>query len=242
MLAYRVTDSLGDVFTNVSRHAVTAFEQLHAVPKGKMIAVLNGIDSGKFYPDMELREVCRENLKLRDKQVLIAVGRLYESKDYPSLINAFYDVKQKNKNTKLLIVGDGPLREMLKNMVLGLGLENDVEFLGVRHDIPTLLRAADIFVLSSAWEGFALVVGEAMATEKVVVATDCGGVKEVLGDTGFLVPVNDAGALAEGLQQALSLEHAQAASLGSAARQRIIQNNSIHETVNRWLEIYKCGV
>lgn len=239
MLAYRLTDSLGDVFTNVSQHAVLAFEMLHAVPKGKMIAVLNGIDSQKFYPDAERRQLYREKLGFGDKQILMAVGRLYESKDYPNLINAFFNVRENNANTRLVIVGDGPLREALHNMVIDLGLANHVEFLGVRHDIPDLLRAADVFVLSSAWEGFALVVGEAMATERVVVATDCGGVKEVLGDAGFLVPASDVTSLSQGLHKALSLEYAQTNKLGDAARKRIIQNNSIHRVIDRWLEIYR---
>ncbi|MEA9990737.1 glycosyltransferase [Pseudomonas sp. RTS1] len=238
MLAYRLTNPLGDVFTNVSQHAVCAFEKRHAVPKGKMIPVLNGIDSRKFYPDAERRQIYRNKFGFGEKQILIAVGRLYESKDYPNLINAFLDVREKNANTKLIIVGDGPLRETLNNMVVGLGLADHVEFLGVRHDIPDLLRAADVFVLSSAWEGFALVVGEAMATEKVVVATDCGGVREVLGDDGFLVPTSDVFALSRGVHRALSLEHTQATRLGIAARKRIIQNNSIESAIERWLDIY----
>lgn len=238
MLAYRLTDSLGDVFTNVSQHAVLAFEKLHAVPKDKMIAVLNGIDSQKFYPDAERRQIYRNKMGFGEKKILIAVGRLFESKDYPNLINAFSVIKEKDANTKLIVVGDGPLRETLHDMVVKLGLAGHVEFLGVRHDIPDLLRAADVFVLSSAWEGFALVVGEAMATERVVVATDCGGVREVLGDAGFLVPTSDVLALSQGMQRALSLDHTQATMLGVAARKRIIQNNSIHSTIDRWLDIY----
>ncbi len=100
------------------------------------------------------------------------------------------------------------------------------------------MRAADVFVLSSAWEGFGLVVAEAMATEKVVVVTDSGGVKEVVGDCGLLVPPQNSEALADALETALNMPPDKAKALGEKARLRIVENFNLESVVARWLEIY----
>lgn len=239
MLAYRLTDFLADVSTNVSREAVEAFEAKGAVPRGKMLAVLNGIDCEVFSPDPQSGLEIRRSFAVdRDTRVFIAVGRLFEAKDYPNLLNAFAQVLASLPQSCLWIVGDGPLRNELETMAATLGLGEHVNFLGVRHDIPVLLRAADVFVLSSAWEGFGLVVAEAMATETTVVATNCGGVREVAGGIGYLVEPRDSKALACAMIDAANLSTAEAQNLGRKARQRIVKQFSLHQTVDRWLEIY----
>src|SRR5690625_8036008 len=101
-----------------------------------------------------------------------------------------------------------------------LQIEEHVSFLGVYNEMPALMSATDIFVLSSLWEGFGLVVAEAMACERVVVATDSGGVKEVLGDCGFLVSQSETDLLATGIEQALNLDEAEKSELGKRARDR----------------------
>jgi len=126
----------------------------------------------------------------------------------------------------------------LEQQAAGLGVLGHVTFLGIRSDVPALLAAADVFVLPSAWEGFGLVVGEAMACERVVVATDCGGVRELLGDCGLLVPPRDPGALASALTRALALTPAEAAAMGARARRRIVDHFSLESAVERWLAIY----
>lgn len=239
MLAYRLTDALADVSTNVSREAVEAFEAKGAVPRGRMLTVLNGIDSDVFSPDIQSGLEVRQLFSVdRDSKIFIAVGRLFEAKDYPNLLAAFSAVSDSFPNSRLWIVGDGPLRVELENMSVGLGLAERVRFLGVRHDIPALLRAADVFVLSSAWEGFGLVVAEAMATGMPVVATDCGGVREVVGDSGYLVPPCDSTALGKAMLEAAELSAEQIEALGRTARQRIVERFSLDRTVDRWLEIY----
>ncbi len=80
-----------------------------------------------------------------------------------------------------------------------------IVLLGKRSDIPELLNQADYFVLSSRHEGLPTVVIEAMACETFVVATDCGGSAEILGETGVLVPIQNSEALAKGLEQAMKL-------------------------------------
>ena len=106
------------------------------------------------------------------------------------------------------------------------------QFLGIRDDITRLMAAADVFVPSSVGEGFGLVVAEAMATECVVVATDSGGVREVLGDAGFLVPGRRS--IATALSTAVSLSQAEAMELGRAARRRVVDTYSFDRAMEKW--------
>ena len=240
MYAYRLTDFLADIFTNVSKEAVDAFEAKGAAPPGRMLVVYNGIDTQKFSPDSAERESLRNRFAVGSDKIILAVGRLSKPKDYPNLVNAFKNISRKAENIKLWIIGDGPLRESIESLVAELDLRERIMFLGTLHenDIPNFMCAADVFVLSSAWEGFGLVVAEAMATEKVVVATKSGGVKEVVGNCGFLVPPQNSEALAYALEKALCMPPERAKILGEKARQRIIEKFSLDSAVDRWLEIY----
>lgn len=241
MFAYRLRDFLADNFTNVSKEAVESFEAKGAAPHGRMLVVSNYIDTQRFSPNCLIRESVRYRFKVVSDKIILAVGRLVESKDYPNLLNAFGKIGRRSENVKLWIIGDGPLRESLESQAAKFGLGEQVMFLGVRHDIPDLMRAADVFILSSAWEGFGLVVAEAMATEKVVVATNSGGVKEVVGECGLLVTPQNSEALAHALEKALNMPPEQAKVLGKKARQRIIENFSIDNAVKKWIEIYSAA-
>lgn len=241
MWAYRLTGRLADLSTNVSAKAVAAFEAKGAVRRGAMIVVSNGIDTDRFRPLADagagrtLRD--RAGLDPADKLVL-AVGRLEVQKDYPNLLEAFARVRRDGVDARLWIAGGGPLQAGLTRAAADLGVLDRIDFLGVRPDVPALFDAADVFVLPSAWEGFSLVVGEAMACGKVVVATDCGAVRELLGDCGFLVPPRDPAALASALSRALSVPPEDASAMGARARQRIVSHFSLECAVEDWLSIY----
>lgn len=242
MLAYRWTDRLADLSTNVSEEAVRAFEAQGAVQPGRMRAVYNGIDTAFFAYEDASRIRLRAELGVKDDQpVLLAVGRLWEPKDYPNLLRAFARLSNAADGPRLVIVGDGPLRAELAALAESLGVAPQVSFLGVRDDVPALMSACDVFVLSSAWEGFGLVVAEAMACERVVVATDSGGVREVVGDTGWLVPPRDAEALAGALADALALSPAERARYGELARARVVSRYSIDATASRYLALFEAN-
>lgn len=238
MLTYRLTHSFADVFTNVSHEAVAVFEKKKAAPMGEMIATLNGIDTDYFQFVSSERFSLRHKYGLGHKKVFIGIGRFHEAKDYPNLLEAFSNLLEKESNAYLLIIGDGALRSDIEQLVIDKKLSESVTLLGIRHDIPYLLSAADIFVLPSAWEGFGLVVAEAMACERIVVATDSGGVAEVLGGDGFLVSPKNSDALAAAMHKAVLLNDDEAKALGKAARQRIIEKYSLDSVVDNWLKIY----
>jgi glycosyltransferase involved in cell wall biosynthesis len=238
VFAYRITDSLADMSTNVSQEAVDVYVAKGAVKSGRMVSIVNGININRFLFDDDARKDLRNQLNRNNKKIILAVGRLHTQKDYSSLLHAVALLAKKKQDFKVFIVGDGPLKEELLLLMNNLGVSEFVEFLGVRRDIPALMSATDLFVLSSAWEGFGLVVAEAMACERVIVATDCGGVNEVVGTDGFLVQPKNSILLAEALNKALELSKEESIKIGEAARQRIIKNFSLDANVDNYLKLY----
>jgi glycosyltransferase involved in cell wall biosynthesis len=239
-LAYRLTARLSNVFTNVSEEAVRAYVAHGAVKPGVMLTVHNGISTRDFRRNREAATRVRASLGIDpDTSLIVAVGRLVREKDYPNLLHALSGIRDANHRHMVLIVGDGPLMEDLRAMVQRLSLCERVRLLGLRRDVVELLSAADVFVLSSAEEGFPMVVGEAMACECMVVATDCGGVREFIGETGLIAPAHDSAALGQRLREALALSVEERGRYGRAARTRIERLYSLDATIDKWLSIYR---
>lgn len=237
-LALRLTDALADISTNVSHEAVDAFVASGAVPAGRMIAIHNGIDLQRYRRVPGARTQVRVEFGIDPPtRLLFAAGRLDWSKDYPNLLQALALLGD-TIDYQLLVAGDGPHREDLAQLTRTLGLEARVRFLGIRRDIPRLMSAADVFVLPSLGEAFGLVVAEAMACGCVVVATDAGGVREVLGPAGMLVPTRDPAALAQALRAAFALDPAEAAAMGATARQRVVECFSFESEIAAWMALY----
>ena len=233
MIAYRLTNHLSDVNTNVSQEATEALINKGAFSKKDVITVYNGIDLRKF-------EKNHDSINLNNNILnLISVGRFNDQKDYPNLINAFAILKKHSDDIKLNIVGDGELRPQIEALVTELKLDEDITLLGRRSDISELLNAADIFVMASKFEGFGLVVAEAMACECYVVATDSGGVAEVMGDTGKLVPIKNSLALANAMKEALELTVVDRIQNNKKARARVEQLFSLEASVQKWLGLYE---
>ncbi|MFZ7337159.1 glycosyltransferase [Comamonas jiangduensis] len=240
MLAYRLTDNFADITTNVSQEAVANYIKIRAAPQNKIKCVYNGIDTEKFKSNLEYRNITRNNLFIDEKIVFLAVGRLTEAKDYPNLLIAFRKfLKEKKINSyHLLIIGDGEKYREIIELIEHLNLTKNVTLLGIRDDVDKIMNSADYFVLSSAWEGFGLVVAEAMATEKIVIATDSGGVAEVLNGHGFLVKPKDSDALCNAMIEASLLDKYQKKNIENNARTHIIKNFSIDSISKQWIDIY----
>lgn len=240
MLAYRVTDRLADITTNVSEEAVRCFIERNAVEPHRIVAVHNGIDCDRFAFNAEARRRLRSEFGVQEStQVLLAVGRFSEQKDYANLLAAFATVSAARGDCLLWIAGSGEQQQQYVQRARDLGIADRVRFLGIRRDIPFLMSASDIFVLSSAWEGLPLVIGEAMACERIVVSTDAGGIGEWLGNTGYVVPTRNSTALSEALLQALDMHEEARSAQGRAARERVLQRYSLATIVSRWLAIYQ---
>lgn len=238
LIAYRLTDLLTDINTNVSDAAVLSYIEKGAVRKGNMVTVVNGVDTSKFYFDRSVRDTMRSDLLIRDKKVILAVGRLSTPKDYPNLIYAISILKMYRDDFIVLIAGDGPLKEDLINLIKDLSLEDSIRLLGVRNDIKNLMQASDVYVMSSRWEGLPMVLLEAMACERMVVATDCGGIKDLIHDIGTIVPIKDSEALAKALNAALQMSERQRSIIGCRAREHVVRNYSLQSNVEQYLDLY----
>ena len=238
-LAYRVTDRWCALTTHVSDAGRMAMVASGAVPDGRVIVMPNGIDTSRFRPDQASREQTRRNLGLGpDDRLVLNVGRLVPEKDQAMLIEAFCEVSRDLPKARLMIAGDGPLRDALAHQVARHGLNHVVLLAGARNDIPELLHAADVFVLSSRIEGMPLVVGEALASGLPVVATAAAGVAELAGDTATLTPTENPQALASALRNAIaSLPGTD--SERDRRRQRIVGNFDVNGVARQWLAQYR---
>jgi len=162
------------------------------LPEGKVTVIRNPIATPR---DLAGREELRRRHGF-DGPTLVFAGRLVPQKS----IDVSLEAVRRNPDVKLLLAGEGPYRERLERRARELGLESRAPFLGPlpRQTVFELLRAADAALLSSSWENFPHMAVEALAVGTPVLATDAGGVTEILQDgrNGLLVPVGDAGALA----------------------------------------------
>ena len=237
---YRVTGRLADHTTGVSEAVTRHHIASHAVTHSKCSVITNGIDTTVFKPSTARRVETRAQFNVADRFVWLAAGRLTAAKNYPTLLRAFSRLHVEFPRAELWIAGQGTVLEKRRLRVLAeaTGISSAVRWLGLRDDLPVYLDAADAFVLSSSWEGMPLVIGEAMAMQKPVVATDVGGVRELVGDAGIIVPPNDPNALAEGMIRVLSMSEDQRPSMGNRARRRTQQQFNINEKADEWQALY----
>ena len=239
MLLYRWTDFLSDLTTNVSKDAVTQFIKKGAVPARKILCVHNGINTNIFSFHEEKRKNLRKKYGVADREkILLAIGRLSDEKDYPTLLKAFAFIRKHRKDVQLWIVGDGPNRWDLQKLARKLGVEDTVHFWGVQRDIVAFLSACDIFCHTSVYEGFGIAVAEAMACERPVVVTKCGGVEEVVDRYGVLVPPSHPPEVAKGILYYCNMPSDSVKKYTKNGRQHIIEYFSITSVVKRWLTIY----
>lgn len=249
MLGYRLTDGLSRRTTAVSQAAADRFVRLKAVPRRKCAVLTNGIDTEEFAPDAERRARVRAEMGAsqtgsRGEFIWLTAGRIVPAKDIPNLLRAFAVVRAAQPEAQLWIAGEWAGTKVkrgdgfVSGFAVGSGSLDGVRILGLRRDLPALLDAADGFVLASAWEGMPLALGEAMAMEKPVAATDVGGVRELVGDAGTIVPAKDSRALAEAMLRIMQTPAGERCTLGRAARARIQNQFSMDTRADDWEALY----
>ncbi len=237
---YRLTDPLTSITTNISQAAVDRYIEVGAVPRGRIRFIPNGLDLETFRSNPELRQEMRRKLQLLEPFVWLAVGRFDEAKDYPTMLRAFARATEGMHPSVLLLVGGDGLEEKMSPLVRQLGLESSVRFLGVRDDIPLLMKAADGYLMSSAWEGMPMVLLEAAATGLPIVTTDVGGNREVVQDevSGFVVKPGDPDGLAQAIQRMKELPEAERKRMGEEGRQLVEQRFGLRAVVDQWESLY----
>lgn len=141
-------------------------------PHQTVTLVNNGIETEKFSFDPQVREQMRQALSLGNALVLCHVGRLVLEKNHGFLFEVFQALHEKVPNSKLLLVGDGPLEATLRQKVQSLGLQDAVSFLGVRSDVERILQASDVFLFPSLYEGLGMAAVEAQAAGLPCILSD----------------------------------------------------------------------
>jgi len=241
MLAYRITDPLCRHTTAVSEATANRYVRLKAVPARKISVLTNGIDITEFAPSPERRACMRKKMGSGDEFIWLTAGRIAPAKDYPNLLNAFALVNAEYPETRLWVAGNGDF-DSLSDLILltdKLKMRGRIRWLGMRRDMPALLDAADGFVLASAWEGMPLAVGEAMAMEMPVVVTDVGGVRELVGEAGVIVPAQEPDSLARAMLALMQNSLGARTSLGRAARKRIQNHFDFEARTGNWELFYR---
>lgn len=214
------------------------------VPESKVTKICNGVDTLRFSPaDKAGKAVLPDGFASEGAVVIGTVGRLEAVKDQLMLVEAFIDllrrVKDGPERLRLVLVGNGSMREKLVQRVAEAGIQSQVWLAGARSDVPELLRAFDIFALPSKAEGISNTLLEAMATGLPVVATDVGGNAQLVGEgeTGYITPPENAGQFADKLNRYLNSpqlleQHAK------AARERVEQLFSLQAMIRQYESVY----
>lgn len=168
------------------------------VPAEQVITLYNMIDIELTEPAFLERSAARATLNLSENSFVFGtLGRLVKAKDQQTLINGFALIKAQCPHAKLIIMGDGVLEEKLRQQVKQLGLEKDVILTGYVQQGFCLLKALDVFVLTSIKEAFGRVLLEAMVAKVPIIATKTNGIPEVVGDAGIITDPQNPTQLAE---------------------------------------------
>lgn len=208
----------------------------------KAFTLRNGVDlrsleaKGDTVATADIRK--RLGMKL-DVPYAACIARFHPVKDHQTLIQAWKHVRQSIPNAKLLLVGDGECRAQCEAQAKDLRLTDSIEFWGIRHDVPEILKAIDVFTLTSVSEAASLTLLEAMASGCPSVLTNVGGNGEhvIHGHEGFLAPRGDSEAIGKHLIDLLSNSE-KAKSMGKKARRRVEREFDLTKIINQYHDLY----
>jgi glycosyltransferase involved in cell wall biosynthesis len=216
--------------------AVREFHIRSGLPAEKLLTIHYGLDGPPVTPS----ELTPEQAGVPvGAPLVLAIGRLIEQKDHATLLAAFARLRETQPDARLAILGWGPLEQATKERAAALGLDGRVVIPG-RVEPRDWLARADVFVHTSRWEGFGIVLLEAMLSGLPVVATAVSAVPEIVADglTGYLVPAGDSGAVADRLTGLLT-DPERRRRLGETGRARALAEFSVEHMTKRTLEVYE---
>ncbi|HEY6524089.1 MAG TPA: glycosyltransferase [Solirubrobacteraceae bacterium] len=223
-------------FVAVSESNRTRMIELEGIPAEKVLVLPTAYIPHRVTEPTDIRA---ELGLAPDARIIGVVATLRVEKALEVMISAAAQVIQKFPDAHLVIAGDGPQRESLEAQVTSMGLTGHVHFLGERRDVTPLLQTVDVGALSSDWEGMPLFVLECMATGTPVVATNVGGLPEIVEDdrTGLLVPPRDPAALAAAIS-ALLADPERGRLLAATAAERM-DDFTIETVAHRFADLYE---
>lgn len=208
----------------------------------KLEVIPNGFDTSLFRPDPAARQRIREELGITNDTPLVGiVGRFHRHKDHQTFVKAARLVADRLPKTHFVLVGyDQTFTSTdVWSWIDAVGLRERFHLLGKFSDIAAINASLDVAVCSSMTEGFPNVVGEAMSCGVPCASTDVGECRDIVGDTGRIVPKQDPQRLGEAIVELLSLPTAARAALGQAARQRVVERYDIVNIVSRYRQMWR---
>ena len=192
----RFTDKIIAVADEVRDYAIRYLR----IPPQKLLTISNAVSIERFEGKSREGLAVRKEFNISpDTPLLGIVGRLEPQKNHENFLRAAQRIHEYNQNVRFLIVGDGSLRDQLVALTKALGLQDAVIFCGLRKDIPAVMAALDVLVISSHYEGLPVALLEAMAAGRPIVSTAVNGVPSVVedGESGILVEPSNSNALAD---------------------------------------------
>jgi glycosyltransferase involved in cell wall biosynthesis len=228
------------IIATISRYSQGKIIEHYGIDQEKIRIVPNGVDTEKFKPSDSA--AAKQQLGLRLEPTVLFTGSLIPRKGLHYLVKAAEKVVKQQANTKFAIVGSGPMQVQIEESLAASGLTGNFKFLGnLKEDqLSAVYNAADVFVLPSIQEGQGIVLLEAQACGKPVVAFGVGGVPEAVrqGETGFLPELGDTDGLADRLLALLG-DEAMRQRMGAAGRKFVSENYTWDLCANRMLKVYR---
>ncbi len=216
--------------------------EVEGAPADRIHTIYYGLDPDRWLVDVKgARAVLRRELNMGRHDLLVGMAcRLIEQKGVGYGLKAFDRVAEQFPDAHLIIAGEGPLRDALENQARWMVAGERVHFLGWRSDVPFLLAALDILLAPSLWEGFGLIMLEAMAQAIPVIASDVSAIPEIAvhAETGLLVPPRDVGALADALALLLG-DKALRRHLGLMGQDRLEQHFTAARMIGETIALYE---
>ncbi len=235
----RISAVLGDQIIAVSKELEVYLAEVVKLPPKKIRTVINGLPTKTFAPRPKSSALLAEFNIPADCAVLGTVARLDGVKDQLSMIRAFELVHQQQPNSRLIIVGDGPLRASLTDYITAHKLEGRVIITGERRDVPALLNLFDLFLLSSLSEGTSVSVLEAMSSGVTPIVTNVGGNPSIVKHSidGIVVEPADPAAMANAALALLENADLRRTMAGRAVA-KVREEYSIDTMVRKYVDIY----
>ncbi|HEX6614375.1 MAG TPA: glycosyltransferase [Rhodanobacteraceae bacterium] len=228
-------------FDRIVAPSQAILDALTHAPASRMACIPNGVDTKRFAPVTPgMRTRLREELGCKPGDLVIGcVAGLHPVKRHVDLVDAFARVHSRLPQARLLLVGEGRMRDVIETRIAEFGLRGAVRLLGERRDISRVLPALDLFALASESEGMSNAILEAQSCGLPVVATRVGGNPELVDEhCGVLVASRDPPALALAISELLP-DAARRIRLGAAARARVRARHSLQAMANAYLAVYR---
>lgn len=209
----------------VSKENLAMMREYFQLNDERLVYVNNGIDLKIYYA------------KRHEIFTFINVARQDENKNQVQIIRCFAEVHKRHPNTKLILVGDGPCHQMLKDQVHDRGLHESVDIMGMQSNVEEYYAVSDVYVQSSHREALPMSVLEAMASGLPIITTDVGGMRDIVSTNGYLIPDNDDKAMLNAMLEIIDMPKQDYCQMQKSSRS-IVEEYSSENMATKYMAIY----